>query len=71
MAPYAVLTACDGLAALEICGDDVSIDVVLTDVVMPGMSGRELSKRLTERYPGLKVLRGGPHPSDSLAAKLR
>ena len=23
---------------------------------MPGMSGRELSKRLTERYPGLKVL---------------
>ena len=53
---YTVLTACDGLAALEICGGDVSIDVVLTDVVMPGMSGRELSGHLTERYPGLKTI---------------
>ena len=49
---YTVLTACDGPSALEICGDDVSIDVVLTDVVMPGMSGSELSGHLTERYPG-------------------
>ena len=53
---YTVLTACDGPSALEICGEDVSIDVVLTDVVMPGMSGSELSKRLSERYPGLKIL---------------
>ena len=53
---YTVLTACDGPSALEICGDDVSIDVVLTDVVMPGMSGSELSGHLTERYPGLKTI---------------
>ena len=53
---YTVLTACDGPSALELCGDDVSIDVVLTDVVMPGMSGRELSTRLSARYPGLKIL---------------
>ena len=33
-----------------------SIDLLITDVVMPGSSGPALFKRLAERQPGLKVL---------------
>ena len=36
---YTVLTACGGPEALELCGGDVPVDVLLTDVVMPDMNG--------------------------------
>jgi DNA-binding NtrC family response regulator len=44
----------DALAFLE--RTDVQIDLLLTDVVMPGMNGNELKERLAQRQPGLKVL---------------
>jgi PAS domain S-box-containing protein len=54
---YKVLPAKDGREALEIFesqGDP--IDLLLTDVIMPGMNGRELAERLTRVQPGIKVL---------------
>ena len=41
-----VKTASDGLCALDIIKDDDSIDLVLLDIMMPGMSGYEVCKRI-------------------------
>jgi len=54
---YQVLVARDPEEALDICEKvESSIHLLLTDVVMPGMSGRQLAERLTARYQDLKVL---------------
>src|SRR5262245_66137646 len=44
-----------------------SIDAVITDVVMPGMDGIELARRIKARYPGVPVLVMTGHP-DTLDA---
>ena len=54
---YKVLTARDGDEALLICEQFKDpIHLMLTDVVMPGMSGHELAKRLKSLHPKMKVL---------------
>ena len=54
---YNVLEASGGENALSICKDNQGkIDLLITDVVMPGMSGRELANRVAELCPGIKVL---------------
>ena len=53
---YVVLLAGDAKEALRVCDEHASIDVVLTDVVMPGASGPDLTRDLAERRPGLKVI---------------
>ncbi len=56
-AGYTVLEAEHGAAALELCHRATTpIQLVLTDVVMPVMSGRELVERLATVLPGAKVL---------------
>jgi CheY-like chemotaxis protein len=52
-----ILEARDGNEALRVCaqkGD--TIDLVLSDVIMPGMGGRELSRALAVSRPGLPIL---------------
>ena len=54
---YKVLQARDGDEALSIAANSASpIDLLLTDVVMPGINGRVLAERLLPRYAAMKVL---------------
>jgi CheY-like chemotaxis protein len=54
---YTVLEAPDAAEAIRLAGLLASkIDLLLTDVVMPGMSGRELAQRLATSRPDTKVL---------------
>jgi two-component system cell cycle sensor histidine kinase/response regulator CckA len=56
-AGYAVMAAGGAADALALCdGHAGGIDLLLTDVVMPGLGGRELALRLCARYPGLRTL---------------
>jgi PAS domain S-box-containing protein len=54
---YHVLTAANAESALAIISrDSPRINLLLTDVVMPGMNGRELGRRASQLRPKLKVL---------------
>jgi PAS domain S-box-containing protein len=54
---YGVVEAADGMSALQLVeSDHARIDLVLTDVVMRGMSGPELVLRLSETRPNLKFV---------------
>jgi CheY-like chemotaxis protein len=54
---YTVVSARDGNEALAICAEHgPELQLLITDVVMPGISGRELGEQLLMRYPGMKVL---------------
>jgi two-component system cell cycle sensor histidine kinase/response regulator CckA len=54
---YSVIEAGSGAEALRLCGrGGTAVDLVVTDVVMPGMSGSELAEQLSALYPGIRVL---------------
>ena len=53
---YSVICAGSGIEALEILSNGHSIDLVISDVVMPKMSGREFADRLQALRPSTKVL---------------
>jgi signal transduction histidine kinase len=53
---YRVYEAPDGAAALALVETISGIDLLLTDIVMPGINGRQLADELGQRQPGLKVL---------------
>ncbi|HYQ00024.1 MAG TPA: ATP-binding protein [Polyangiaceae bacterium] len=65
---YRVLVAEDGLAAFELAQDEKGrIDLLLSDVVMPGMNGRALREALLASYPKLRVLFMSGYTGDVLA----
>jgi PAS domain S-box-containing protein len=54
---YRILEAADGAAAVQICvAHQGPIDLLLTDVIMPGMNGHELAERVRSLRPDTKVL---------------
>lgn len=53
---FDVLEAGNGGEALEVLANGQQVDLVLTDVRMPVMDGRELSLRLGSSHPGLPIL---------------
>jgi CheY-like chemotaxis protein len=55
-AGYTVLPARTGEAAAELIERSPHVELLLTDLVMPGMGGKELARRLTTRDPKLRVL---------------
>ncbi len=64
-AGFRVITADSGDAALAMFERHRdSIELVVTDVVMPGMTGAALAERLRERKPGLRVLYVSGYPAD-------
>ncbi|HEY1861471.1 MAG TPA: PAS domain S-box protein [Gemmataceae bacterium] len=64
---YKVLEAGDGAEALQIVATEVEpIDLLLTDVVMPGMSGRQLADRVKDLRPDTRVLFQSGYTDDAI-----
>ncbi len=67
---YNVLDASCGEEALQISDTtEGAIDLLLTDVIMPGMSGKELSAVVKEKRPGIKVLYMSGYTDESIAQR--
>jgi len=64
---YTVLEASQGQEALLICEKhEQPIHLLITDVIMPGMSGRELSERLLSLHPEIKILYMSGHTNGAI-----
>ena len=62
---YEVLTASDGRQALGLVeGRSQELDLLITDVVMPGMGGRELARSIQGTFPGMRTLFVSGHTHD-------
>ena len=53
---WRVYSAADGVEALDLLTGNAVVDIVVTDVVMPRMDGRQLAAELGKRFPRLPVL---------------
>jgi PAS domain S-box-containing protein len=65
---YKVLAAPDAVQALALSDEHPGpINILVTDVVMPGLSGSQLARRLLRRRPELQVLYISGYPEDSIS----
>jgi CheY-like chemotaxis protein len=52
-----VLSAADGTSAVELSRQTGGrIDLLLSDMIMPGLNGRQVAHQITEQRPGIRVL---------------
>jgi len=56
LASYRVVVASRGDEGVRIADEQGPFDILITDAVMPGMSGWEVGKRLGARWPKLRIL---------------
>jgi len=59
-----VLQAKDGEQALALIKTISKIDAILTDVIMPGMNGKELVKTIRKTHPHMSVIYMSGYPED-------
>jgi PAS domain S-box-containing protein len=65
---YEVLDVGGGREAIEACERrDGGFDVLVTDMVMPGMNGRELARTIAERWPHVKIVLMSGYTPDAIA----
>jgi PAS domain S-box-containing protein len=64
---YTVLEAGNGAQALALCDKhEGHIDMLMTDVVMPHMGGRELAERMAQMYPEMRILFTSGYTDDAV-----
>ena len=64
---YSVLDASNGNVAVQVSAEHKGIiDLMLTDVVMPQLGGRELAEKLSVTRPGMKVLYMSGYTDDAI-----
>ena len=63
-----MLSASDGFEALRLCGECADpVDLLVTDVVMPRMGGRDLASRIEAAKPGIRVLFVSGYTEDAIS----
>jgi PAS domain S-box-containing protein len=69
-AGYTVIGAASGEDALQVLeSQGAPVHLLLSDVVMPGMNGRQLAERLAQTHPRMKVLYMSGYTSDSIGQR--
>ena len=64
---YTVIEASDGIAGMRVSEEyQGNLEILITDVVMPGMSGRELAKRVAAARPNIRVLYLSGYTEDAI-----
>jgi PAS domain S-box-containing protein len=66
-AGYQVVVACNGDEAVQLAEERGPFELMITDTVMPGMSGWEVGKKLGARWPELRILYISGYSEDALA----
>ncbi|NUO73064.1 MAG: response regulator, partial [Frateuria sp.] len=59
---FEVLTAGDGRAALNVLARETNVQLLFSDIVMPGMNGIELANQARRRFPAMKILLASGYP---------
>jgi PAS domain S-box-containing protein len=67
---YTTYQAHDGASALEVIEQNADLDLIVTDIVMPGgMNGVELAQKVRQRLPHVKLIYSSGFPADALTDK--